>query len=245
MPEQETATTTTATPTTPITPKVEAADSNDLVDRLVQRYGNERAALAVLADENFQYRTRHRDDTNKIAQMTPFTLTQEEKNLFEQYKGLGTFDEVKKFKEEHPQLTQKIEDYENGKKIASVAKIAGYKESVLADQMKAKDIEVEVVVEGEGDDEEEVAYAQFKGKKDSRMKLSEFAEKNLPDYIPALTASDDTRNGDKETPTVVRVPRQVGNLKGQGSRKTNPAKAYIQSAYKTPAEVEAEKSNSK
>lgn len=224
-----------------IVPKVEANDSNDLVDRLVQRYGNERAALAVLADENFQYRTRHRDDQTRFEQQAPLLVTKEEKELLAQYKTLGTVVELEKFKKEHPELTAKIKDAEDLKLVSTAAGLVEYKDTVLADQMKSKGFVVEIVKEknAEGEDAE-VPYAKFVGKDDSRMKLTEFAEKHLADYIPALTASDDARTGDNLSPVVI-VPRQIGQKKSKAPA-NNPAKAYLTSTYKTPGEETASKS---
>ncbi len=231
----------TTTTTAPIIPKVDADTSETLVDRLVSRYGSANAALSVLADENFQYRTRHRDDQNKITEMQPLVVTKEEKNLLGEYRGYGTPSELKKLKEEYPQLQQQIKERDEKIVVSKAAQLAGFKETVLADQANSKKISLEIVKEEDG---EEIAYAKFEGKDDTRMKLTEFAEKHLSDYILSLTAGNDARaNG--EEPSVTRVPRQVGNIPGQGSRQTNAAKAYLESTYRTPEQRDAEKSNAR
>ena len=43
-----------------------ATQPADYVDRLVHRYGDERRALQVIGDDNFQLRERHRKDTEDL-----------------------------------------------------------------------------------------------------------------------------------------------------------------------------------
>lgn len=240
MPDDKTVAVTETTKVA-ITPAVDATSATDLADRLVQRYGSEKAALTVLADENFIYRNRHRDDQKELSDIRGLTVTKEEKELLGKYVALGTPVDLEKIKKDYPELQTKLKDADERVLFDTVGKLAGYNSKVLADQARSKKIVFEIVKEKVDGQDAEVPYAKFEGQDDSRLKVSEFAEKNLSEYIPSLTMTDDSHQNRQE-PNVTKVPRQIGN-RGKVPNQTNPATAYIEAAYETPAQRKAAKSN--
>lgn len=214
-----------------------ANNPNDLVDRLVKRYGTADAALAVLADENFQYRDRHREDSERMDDMDENVVTKEDKEFLTKVKALGTVEELTTMKTEYPKLQEKVSEVEKRKTFVDVAKAAEYLNvDVLADLAKMKNFTVEVRTEGTGDDAKQVAYAKGPEQNAVPVLLNEFVEKNYKSYIPSLMdAGDDTGDADKGT-AVIKVPRQIGNTKGKAP-KTDMAKSYLGATYKTPGQL--------
>lgn len=222
----------------PIVPKVDAANAADLVDRIVQRYGTERAALAVLADENFAYRDRHREEQEWRTNIMPRTLTAEQHADWVKYVALGKPDDLKTQVEKVPALELQAKEHNERALFLEVGQAAGMKPNVLQDLAKTKGFTVELRTEKVDGEDVKVAYAKGSGKDDQFIKLADYAEKHLKDYVPSLTA-EDSSDRDTRTPVVpfVKQPQPVGKKDKAPKGEIEVVNQYLASAYKTPGQM--------
>lgn len=224
-----------------------AGQPADYVDRLVARYGNERSALQILGDDNFNLRERHRLDTEEINKLRPLTLTTEQLEEFLAFTTLGIkAAEVKTKLEKLPELERKVADSNEQMIADEAARLAGFnKPKLLKKLMKdAEDgFDIEIRTE-KGKDEagnievKRVAYARRKADKDGQfVPFTDYANEHLTDYIPSLTAdeaSSDSSNGGEK---IVPFPRQTPKPNGQGSKsKASVANDYLKAQYETPGQ---------
>lgn len=223
----------------------------DYVDRLVARYGNERSALQIIGDDNFNLRERHRTDTiqlntlnTQLAEFTAIGLKPEELKVIA---ALGKKpEEIKKIVEDFPVLTKKVADAEELITMDEASKLVGFTKPKLLKKL-AHDEEVgftleiateTVTVDGK-QEVKRVPYVTGKAAGSAKMKLEDYAKAHLDDYIPSLTAdaesSTSTERGNEQ---IVPFPRQPTKTpKGKAPTAGQAALGYLESQYETPGQI--------
>lgn len=133
---------------------------------------------------------------------------------YEAYKALGEPKDLTAKIEKADELQSEIAKRDREAAVRKAAQAAGYKESVLTDLSSSKGLTLEVREEkGENDETRTVAYVKDADGKDSPLK--EYVEKNLADYVPALTA--DTDRGQGSTGGTNFLAQQSSRTAGNGS----------------------------
>lgn len=220
----------------------------DYVDRLVQRYGNERTALQILGDDNYNLRERHRTDTETLNKLTTEVTGFRELGLkpseLKGFTELGkNIEELKKMIEDQPKLAKKLADTEELVVMEEAAKILGSTKPKLLKKL-AHDEELgftlemateQSTVDGEFE-VKRVAYATGKASGSTKMKLEDYVSQHLRDYIPSLMADAESETRGNEQ--IVPFPRQPTNTpKSKAPPAGQAARGYLDSQYKTPGQL--------
>lgn len=207
-----------ATPPAPTPPKAhDRRDVDDVVTELVGKYGGERAALRVLADQQLDYRREKRELTGRLPKDGERVLTAAEAKEWDAFTALG-----KKAKDvttalaERDALATENAGIKAERVTAEAAQIAGYKPSVLAKLAKTEGFRVEVRDEKDGDATKRAAFAVVGDGEDAKATpLTEYAAASLADFLPALAAEP---NGSGPAPRATGAP-----IPPQPPRGTAPA----------------------
>lgn len=182
-----------------------SAEVREAVTATLKRHAGPQRALATVLAENYTYRERHRTDGVKITELTEklpkdgsVAIPKGEATVFEEYKGLGTLEELKKMAKAYPALLAFQKETEDTNVARQAADIYGYDGDVLADLAKTKGFRLEVKKEKvkktdeQGKEvtvEEPVAYA-FQGDSKTGQVLDKFGEDVLAKYMPSLRKAD-------------------------------------------------------
>ena len=187
-------------------------DVDVVVSELVPKYGNERAALRVLADQQLDYRKDIRDLKSKLPKEGAVVLSPEDAKEFEAFRALGKKPkEIAALVTEHASLSTENADLKAEKVTAEAAALLEYKPSVLAKLAKTEGFRTEVRDEQDADgDPIRVPYAVVgEGDEAKATPLSEFASSALSDFLPSLTASTNGHGGKSTAPPApAPVPAQ-------------------------------------
>lgn len=178
------------------------SDSSAAFKSLLEKHNNDGVRVAEkLFDENFRYRGQIRqleqqvsDIKGKVPAEDSVVLTGADATDWATYKALGKPDEVKTFLDERTQLQGKLSGMERETLLRTVADAAGYKSSVLAnlDRMakvegKALTFEVrDVTIDGKP------VKTAFVKDGDKEAALTDYAQNNWADFMPALAAQGTT-----------------------------------------------------
>lgn len=165
------------------------------------RYGTLEAALQALADENFQYRERHRKDKEQIEGLElelpeegAVVLTGDDAKAWTAFQELKLKpEEVKAAIAKRDELQKKVETSEREKLYAEAAQAVGYKPSVLSDLAESKQLHVEmrdVSVEENGQTvTRKVPHVRPRAEEKAQLvPLAQHVEQHLKDYLPSLKA---------------------------------------------------------
>lgn len=198
-------------------PKNDRRDVDVVVSELVSKYGSERAALRVLADQQLDYRRDRRELAAKLPKEGERVLAVADAKEYDAFKALGKSPkDITTALEQNTSLTQELDAMKVEKVIAEAAQIAGYKPSVLTKLAKTEGFRVEVREEGKGDDKKKVAYAvKGEGEEAEESELTEFATQALADFLPSLAVESGTPQKSSTAPS--------GQIPTQPPRGTAPA----------------------
>lgn len=130
-------------------------------------------------------------------------LTKEEAELWKVFKELGKPEEVKQKLEEYPTVSAELKGLKREKEMNRLAKIVGFRGSVLARLDKTEGgleyIEKEELSDADDPDSEKVQRVYVK-QGDKEIELTAFARRNWDEFMPSLQAStsgDDDGSGDE------------------------------------------------
>jgi hypothetical protein len=176
-------------------------------ENLARRQGGQDAAGILLLQENHGYRERIReleDQVRSLESQVPsegaLVLSSEDAERWQAYGELGTPDDIR-------QQRDRAQELERRQLLADVAEAAGYKVPVLErlangltvelrdEQREGQTIRVPYVVPEEG----------------TAVSLSEYAQENWADFMPALTAEQ--ADGNKPRVFVTQTPAATGGSK--------------------------------
>lgn len=124
--------------------------------------------------------------------------------VYEAYQALGKPDELTKLIEAGKSATEELAGIKAGELFRQAAKAHGYHEAVLERLAKQDGLAVTEIKVSKNDEGEEVTTAFVRqGEKDAPVALTEYAEKNWKDLLPALTVepSDDADRAGGGQPT--------------------------------------------
>lgn len=171
-------------------------DVNAVVQRLVTKYGSADAALAVLADENLDWRRDNEQLRAKVPEGAK-VLTGKDAAAYDAWLALGKSPkEISDVIAQNATLSTENTDLRAEKTSRDAAKAIGSdKPAVLAKILKAEGYRLEVKDEKDGDEVKQVAYA-VKGEGDTveSTELSALLAGTLSDYRPALLTEQPTTN---------------------------------------------------
>jgi len=176
--------------------KNDRRDIDSVVSEIVSKYGSERAALRVLADQQLDYRREIRDAKGKLPKAGEVVLSADDAKTWEAFRALGkTPKQIGESIAAVDALTTENTSLKVEKVIAEAAGLVNYKPSVLTELAKLKGFRVEVREDGKGDEKKKVAYAvKGEGDEAEESELTAFAADSLADFLPAL-AAEPTGNG--------------------------------------------------
>ena len=107
------------------------------------------------------------------------------------YAAHGTPEEVKTKIEAGETAQTTLTERDKAKAVADVAKVAGFKDTVLSDRLKNDGLEV-LPLEKTVRDGKEVDVAYVKDAQGTKHELTEYAKQKWGDYLPALQAGTTT-----------------------------------------------------
>lgn len=192
---------------------------------LLQRHNNDAMALAgQLYSENYELRTTRRQLREELEQTKKklpaegtVVITAEEAKAFEAYKKLGKPEELETARTE-------IDTLKRGLLLDKAAALLEYRPGVLKKLADGLQISLrEETVDGK------VVETPIVTEGDKAISLKEFAEKNWPDFIPALLAAD------SKTPPVSTFIKQPGT--GSGAKPISLVQARIDARKKREADA--------
>lgn len=175
----------------PAAPKAhDRRDVDDVVTELVGKYGGERAALRVLADQQLDYRREKRELTGKLPKDGERVLTAAEAKQWEAFQELKLKPaDIKTALTERDALATENAGIKAERVTAEAASLAGYRPSVLAKLAKTEGFRVEVREAKDGDVTTRAAFAVVgDGDEAKATPLAEYAAASLADFLPALAA---------------------------------------------------------
>lgn len=178
----------------------DAPDQNTLVQSLVARFGDAKAAVAQLASENRKLRQQRRELRGQLPPEGAVILQGDEAAAWDRYQQLGKADELASVIEERDRLKAETAQQARRERVQQAAALAGYKPTVLAELLRDADI----VVEGEGDTRRALVVHG-----EQRTPLTEHATKAWGDFLPALRV--------EEKPAGTGFPPQDRGGDGSGS----------------------------
>lgn len=180
-----------------------------IADRLVARYGSAEAALARLAEENYEYREEKRTLKEQLDQATKklpadgaIVLTGDDAKAFTAFQALNIpLAKVGDVVKERDAAKAQIAERDREAVVREAATLAGFtKPNVLAELAKTKNLHVEIReidVEKDGKTEKrKVPHVRPADKTDAPLEaLDSFAKRELVDFLPALTAPAEGGSG--------------------------------------------------
>lgn len=178
------------------------ADIEATVQRLLDKKGADQATADLLKD-NFKQReeirerdARIKDLEGKVPGEGAVVLTAEQAKDWEAYQALGKPDAVKATVDKVATLETDIAKRDREKTQKEAADAAGFKPSVLAKLPGADELTYETREEEVDGEKRPVAYVTPKGDGAKPQKLTEYADENWKELLPALAveAEQPTRN---------------------------------------------------
>jgi hypothetical protein len=171
----------------------DVSNSESFVIGLRAKYGDPEKALSVLGKENFKLRGKLRDLKASVPGEGSMILTAEQKAKWEAWEALGLAPvDVKAKLDQLPTLESKVQEFKEGEVIQAAAGTLKYKANVLKDLLKTKGLQVEMREVTVKDGDTEVKEPRpFVTMADGKAEpLSEYAERDLKDYLPSLRAEE-------------------------------------------------------
>lgn len=215
----------------PTAKKHDRKDVDEVVDRLVSRYGTERAALRVLADENLDHRETARQLKTKIAKDGEVILSADDAKRWAAFQALGKKpEEITAAISENETLRAESAATKQKDVHRKAAEAVGYDADVLDDFATTRKLRIEMrdtdVVERGKKEKKPLPYVVTgEGTAAKAEPLTDVVERDFKKYEPALRAD------------VARRPAGTNGV-------TYPAQEKDGSAHRgtlgTPAEVSAE-----
>lgn len=221
--------------------QVEAA-----IQRLQDRNNTDPSGVATLLfRENHELREERRtlrDEVQDLRKNAPkdggLVLSKEEAEAWKQYTELGKPDEVKKGLEERESLKADVAQRERRDGIRSAASLVNFKPNVLIDLVENKGLHLEtrdVDMEVEGKTETvKVPFVRRVGDDGKptgdAVKLTDYVQKELPDYMPALQQS-----GQPQGAGGTVLPKQSGG--GQGTTTGDKVGDFVKSQQESSKKV--------
>lgn len=187
--------------TTPATPFV-APDTAATIAQLQGDLASANARIKELNSENSKHR-RRADEAQGVAET--------DAQLFDSLKKLGKPEEIQTALQERDALKSQVETLQRDQELRDVAEAAGFKFSVLRDRdnaarndkgERALTYEVRDEKQGNSNTTLRVPYVKYlQDGKEKEAKLSEYAEANWSDYLPALRKEAPRVSGPGASPT--------------------------------------------
>lgn len=211
-------------PTDSPTDKALARAVSDLVDQLKKGGSPADASITALIQQQQARIDELRAERTALEQKLPaegaVVLEGDALKAYEAYQNLGKPDDIQKLIDAGKSAADELAGIKSGELFRQAAKAHGYHEAVLerlAQQDGLTVTELKVSKDDEGE-ETTVAFVR-RDEKDTPVALTEYAEKNWKDLLPALTVEpgdedDDQTGGD--APTGGGYPRQ--KQKGGGKK---------------------------
>lgn len=178
---------------------VTRSDLDGFLTSLTAKFGgSERRALEQLGDETLQLRRKNQQLKQKLADAEKtkapdgaVILTGDDAKAWPEYQKLGKPTELAKQIEDGKSATARAATLEQERVHGEAAGLVGFKPSVLTRLATSEGFTVEVKEEHVDGKAAKVPYAKKTGDdKAQPVKLTEFAEQHLKDFLPALTADD-------------------------------------------------------
>lgn len=164
------------------------------VERLLNSKGD-RQAVAELLKDNFKQRDEIRgylaqidEVKSKVPAEGTMVLTAEQAKDWTAYQELGKPEDLKAKVEKVSTLEADLAKRDREAAIASAAEAAGYKASVLAKLPGTEALKFELREEEVDGEKKKIAYVTGSGDGATPQKLSDYAEREWADFVPALTA---------------------------------------------------------
>lgn len=168
-------------------------DIDGAVQRLLAKHGNAERAMGYLLRDNQTYRKKNAELKAKIPAEGTLVLAGDDAKAWDEYKSLGKAGDLKASLQaalaERDQAKEEAGSLRRAETYKQAAELHGYKASVLADLIERKKLPVEVKDEDVKGKPAKVAYVKDEvNGKPVETKLTEYVEKNWPDYVPSLLA---------------------------------------------------------
>lgn len=206
-------------------------DPNTAFQKLLEKHSNDGIRLAEkLFGENYGYRSEIRelkkqvgDLEGKVPANGAVVLTGDDIAAWSAYKALGKPDELKQGLEERGQLQGKLAGMQRDGLVRDVADVAQYKPGVLANLdriARAEGKELTYSVRDVTQQDGKTVKAAFVKDGDKELPLSEYAQTNWADFLPALTTVAPTTYQNNKFPD-----QYTGN---SGRPPADPVAAHIQ-----------------
>lgn len=213
-------------------PKLTAAE-------LLARYGASPERLAENLEkaygENFSLREKNRGLTGEVttlkANQRPdgaVILTGDDAKAYEAYTALGKPDELATIKTERDTLATEVATTKKQSLLRDVAEIAEFKPAVLTRLGGDLDYVIKEVTEGEVT--RKAAYVKTE---QGEKPLTEYAQAQWGDFLPALTATGGTEQQGQRTQGVP-FPAMQGSGGQKPQSESQVAQGYMANKYKGP-----------
>lgn len=192
------------------------SDRSATVASLEARYGSVRAALTQVLNERHtetkrkkKYRALSEELEAELADLREalgldgdaeipegsVLLSKTDKEELDKFRALGKLDEVTVKVKEHSDLKSAADKTQSEKLYGEAAELASYKPSVLTDIISSKGLLVELRDETVDGEKKKVPFVRENKEGSESTRLTEYVEKNLKDYLPALTATEGGSSG--------------------------------------------------
>jgi hypothetical protein len=210
---------------------------------IIARHGNADAAIMHLARENKKERDRRReaiaerDRALEAAKLKPgeIKLAGEDAKKWEAITKLGkTPAELEIVLKEHGELRGKVTASEQRTRVGTAAKVAKFNEDALASLVEDKKLNLVLVKEQVDGKDVEIPYIKPATEGAAPIKLTEYVDKHLAVYKPALLAPASAGNAGDGTSSVrdatgearrTPYPEQSAGNTGNRSDATSPTVA--------------------
>ncbi|HSW29287.1 MAG TPA: hypothetical protein VLH75_07295 [Longimicrobiales bacterium] len=194
------------------------------IEGLIASHGDAKAALRVLYGENYELRDDRRKLREQLEGCQPvptggLVLDAAQAAAWKKYEALGKPEDLQAAVTERDELKAKTAKAERDRLAQAAAKACGFKPDVLLKMPGAEKLRFEVREEAVDGEKAEVAYVITDQQGATPQKLSEYAEANWKEFLPALEAGDegDDELEDRQEPArrmVRQAPHGRPALKG-------------------------------
>ena len=208
------------------TSKTEREPRTELADRMIAKYGTASAALAVVVGENYDLRDWRRNAESTIAELKKskpkdgaVVLSADDAKAFAEFQALGLNPaDVRSGLTERDTLKGQVAETTLKDLAHDAAKAAGYTNGrVLFEQVKSRGLALSMKDETVNGATVRVPYVTPSGEGQQAVRLGEYVDRELSDYIPALRAgagaASSNGNGRAGTGSGVPFPAQTGGGK--------------------------------
>lgn len=175
----------------------------------IQQEGDAVKVIANLMDENFKLRRKRRA-----------TVKPEDVKALEQYRGLGTVEELTTIVKDHPSLIAFRDDRVAMDQYRAVANVANLNPDVLADVAKTRGLNFAIDTvkvknaKGEEVDEQRSFVVVKDGDKERRVPIMDYVNAHLKEYVPVLVKD---QKKDESAPAASRFPAHQESSSGGGA----------------------------